>query len=83
MKDVELDLDEMTFTTSVSMKETYGQLEEHYKGNDSLLSYTFPIMVLSSSSSIHKKRFIAEENGLFFYTNHPWTFKRIIKDEKD
>jgi len=74
MKNVELDIEKMQFKTNVSITETYKELAEHYKGNHELLSVTFPIMVLPESSSIHKKRFIAKENELYFYTNYPWTY---------
>ncbi len=77
MTDVKIDFEKMQFETSVSIEETYKQLADYYKGNDEVLTKTFPIMVLPESNSLHKKRFIAEENGLYFYTNYPWTFKLI------
>lgn len=69
---VEIDLENKVVKSSVSLSATYEELVSYYKGNDSVLSYTFPIMVFPSPSEIHKDRLIAIEGDLYFYTNYPW-----------
>jgi len=74
MNGVKIDLEKMQIETSISASATYEALEKYYKGNDEVMTYTFPIMVFDKENKTHAKRFFREENGKFFYMLYPWTF---------
>ena len=74
MTGVTIDLEKHEVVSSVDITQAYKELELYYRGNDAVLSYTFPLMVLGEESIIHKDRHVATLDGLYFYANHPWKF---------
>lgn len=76
---VKINLEKLQIETSVSLSETYEEIERFYRENPDVISVTFPIMILSAKNMMHEKRFIKEEQGLYFYTNYPWTIINTYK----
>jgi hypothetical protein len=73
MDQVQIDKEKLQVATETSLSQTWEELAEHYKGNDDLLSSTFPLMRMEEPMSIHKKRYVGKDGKYYYYTNWPWT----------
>jgi len=78
MKDVTISNEKMTVTTNVSLSETFTQLAEYYKGNDEVLSLTFPLLALVEENRVHSKRYLGKDEGIYYYANYPWQITQLI-----
>lgn len=74
MNHVYLDLESKEVETSTTLTETFKELRDHYKGNDQILSYTFPMLVLKEPRDNLKDQLIGKEGELYFYTDYPWKY---------
>lgn len=82
MENVKINVEKMQVESTVSLTNTYEELQEFYSGNSSMLNHTFPLLALGESKENLKKRFVGEEEGLYYYTFYPWTIILTkLKDE--
>lgn len=68
----------MVVTTDVSLSETFIQLAKYYKGNDKVLSHTFPLLALVKENEIHSERYLGKDKGIYYYANYPWQITQLI-----
>ena len=77
-KKVIIEYDKMAVTTSISLSETHEELANYYKGNDDVLSHTFPMLALKEINKVHSKRYLGKDEGIYYYANYPWQITQLI-----
>ena len=76
--DIKVEEEKMTVTTGVSLSETMEQLNEHWRISGDKVSGTFPILATPKENKVHSKRYLGQEEGIFYYANYPWQITRFI-----